>query len=121
MSIGAIPTIDSAIPVKPAINPLSMSFPESAAMIVSEKTATEKYSAGPKSKHTFASNGLMNINASIPRIEPMNEYRIPTPNARPASPFSAIGPPSNTVEIDEGVPGIFRSIAEMSPPDIPPM
>ena len=63
----------------------------------------------------------MNIKASMPRIEPMNEYRMPTPNARPASPFSAIGPPSKTVEIEDGVPGILRRIAEIKPPEIPPM
>ena len=46
---------------------------------------------------------------------------MPTPRARPASPFSAMGPPSNTVEMEEGVPGIFKRMAEISPPEMPPI
>ena len=45
---------------------------------------------------------------------------MPTPSAFPASPLSAIGPPSNTVEMEDGVPGIFSRMAEISPPEIPP-
>ena len=53
--------------------------------------------------------------------DPMAEYKIPAPSAFPASPLSAIGPPSNTVAMEEGVPGIFNKIAEINPPEIPPM
>jgi len=31
-----------------------------------------------------------------------------------------MGPPSNTVATEEGVPGIFNKIAEINPPDVPP-
>ena len=41
--------------------------------------------------------------------------------ALPASPLSAMGPPSKTVEMEEGVPGIFSKTAEIQPPEIPPM
>jgi hypothetical protein len=39
----------------------------------------------------------------------------------PASPLSAIGPPSSTVAIEDGVPGILSNMADIRPPDIPPM
>jgi len=52
---------------------------------------------------------------------PTKEVRIPTPNALPASPLSAMGPPSNTVAIEEAVPGILSRIAEINPPEIPPI
>src|SRR5699024_9678885 len=42
-------------------------------------------------------------------------------NALLAYPFCDIGYPSNVVAIEEGVPGIFISVAEINPPDIPPI
>ena len=63
----------------------------------------------------------MNIRARMPITEPMKLYRMPTPSALPASPFSAMGPPSKTVEMEDGVPGIFSKMAEIRPPEMPPM
>mgnify|MGYP007025306387 CR=1 FL=1 len=77
-------------------------MPDRAAMMVREKTATAKYSVAPKSRHTFANRGEMKIRATMPIREPMPEARMPTPRARPASPRSAMGPPSKTVEMEEG-------------------
>ena len=51
---------------------------------------------------------------------PTKEVKMPMPMALPASPLSAIGPPSNTVAMEEGVPGIFSRMAEIRPPDMPP-
>ena len=45
---------------------------------------------------------------------------MPTPNALPASPRSAIGAPSKVVATEEGVPGIFSRMAEIRPPEVPP-
>lgn len=39
----------------------------------------------------------------------------------PASPFLAIGVPSKQVHTDAGVPGMLKSIADMSPPLVPPI
>ena len=63
----------------------------------------------------------MNINAAILNSVPANEKKIPTPKAFIASPFKVKGYPSKHVATDEGVPGIWSRIAEISPPDTPPI
>ena len=72
------------------------------------------------SKVTAAKYGDRKMRAKMLIMPPINEYKIPTPKAFPASPCSAIGPPSKTVAIDDGVPGILSNIAEINPPEIPP-
>jgi hypothetical protein len=119
-SIGAIPTIDNAIPKTPDISPFSKDFPDKLAIIVRENIATEKYSTGVNFNVTDARYGDINISAKMLICPPRKEYNIPTPNAFPASPLSAMGPPSKTVAIEDGVPGIFNKIAEINPPEIPP-
>ena len=52
---------------------------------------------------------------------PMNENTIPIPKAFPASPLSTIGYPSKVVAMEAAVPGIFNSIAEIKPPEAPPI
>ena len=52
---------------------------------------------------------------------PKKEKTIPTPKAFPANPFLANGCPSRQVAMDAGVPGMFSRIAEISPPEIPPI
>ena len=42
-------------------------------------------------------------------------------SALPASPRAAIGCPSKQVATDAGVPGILSRIAEIRPPDVPPI
>ncbi len=54
-------------------------------------------------------------------IPPYREAMTEIPNAFPANPFLAIWNPSMTVAEAEGVPGIFKRIAETAPPVIPPM
>jgi hypothetical protein len=51
----------------------------------------------------------------------MNENTIPTPSALAASPRSLKGCPSKVVATELPVPGIFNKIADISPPDVPPM
>ncbi len=63
----------------------------------------------------------MNINAMIDTPPPKNEKTIPRPRAFPACPFSAIGWPSKVVAIDAAVPGIFIKIADIRPPENPPI
>ncbi len=68
----------------------------------------------------WARKGEIKISAITLIIPPMNEYRIPTPSALPASPLSRMGPPSHTVAIEAGVPGILSRIAEIKPPEVLP-
>ena len=69
----------------------------------------------------LANNGDITISKSTPTTVPMNENTTPTPNALAACPFSAKGRPSKQVATEDGVPGIFNSIAEIKPPEIPPI
>ena len=48
---------------------------------------------------------------------PMKEKNVPMPRALPASPLSHIGCPSKHVATEAGVPGIFKRMAEIRPPE----
>src|SRR5690625_2891277 len=120
-STGAKPTVANIIPKTPAISPLLIELPAKLAINVSENKVTLKYSQGPNLIVSFASWGATKIKAAILNIVPMAENTIPTPIAFPASPFKAIGLPSKQVAIEEGVPGILSKIAEINPPEIPPI
>ena len=52
---------------------------------------------------------------------PKKENTTPVPNALPASPLSAMGFPSKQVATEEGVPGMLSRMAEIRPPEMPPM
>ena len=81
----------------------------------------EKYSKGPNLIAISASGGEIKIRASRLMMVPKKENTMPTPSAFPASPFKAIGRPSRQVAMEAGVPGIFSRIAEIRPPEIPPI
>lgn len=54
-------------------------------------------------------------------IVPTKENTTPEPRALPASPLLAMGLPSKQVATEEGVPGMFSRMAEIRPPEMPPM
>ena len=68
----------------------------------------------------LAKMGEINNMAMPLMLPPKKEYNVPIPRALAASPFCAMGYPSNTVATDEGVPGIRMSIAAINPPEMPP-
>ena len=104
----------------PANSPFQILSPAIDPIMVSAKRQIAKYSCGPNFSATLASCGAIKIKATIEITVPRKEYKIPTPNAFPACPCSAIGAPSNVVATEDGVPGILRRIAEIKPPDVPP-
>ena len=120
-STGAIPTVETAKPRAPANRPFAMEPAERVAIRVREKTAIAKYSWGPKRSATLASSGAMSISAAMLNRVPRKENTMPIPSALTPWPCSMSGPPSNTVAMEEGVPGIFSKIAEISPPEVAPM
>jgi len=92
------------------------------AIIVKANTIKEKYSHGPNFRAILATWGAKVIKTTIPINEPRNEAEIPIINASPGFPFFiAIGYPSNVVATADGVPGIPNRIAEIKPPDKPPI
>ena len=54
-------------------------------------------------------------------MPPMAEQISWMPRALPASPLLAMGLPSKQVATEEGVPGMFSRMAEIRPPEMPPM
>ena len=97
-----------------------MDFPASEAMIVNDMIVIEQYSNGPKWMAIRASGCARKTRKTALANPPKTEKNTPAPRALPASPFSAIGPPSKTVVIEDGVPGILSKIALIMPPEIPP-
>ena len=120
-SIGAMPTSVNIRPNKPASSPSSILPEERIATIVNAKKQIPKFSAGVNFNATSASKGAQNVRIMKEKMEPIAENTMPSPSAFIASPFFAIGCPSKQVAIDDAVPGIFRRIAEIKPPEIPPI
>ena len=120
-SMGASPTVESIRPMMPVMTPLIRSSSERVMISVREKTVIEKYSQGPNLIAMLARAGEIPTRASRLRMVPQKENTMPTPRAFPAWPFSASGRPSRQVAIEAGVPGIFSRMAEISPPEMPPM
>ncbi len=120
-SIGARPTVASSAPSTALIRPLGMSWPVRAMTIDREKIASAQYSYAWNFSAKLHSTGDSTISRIRPMIVPMKENTTPVPSAFPASPLSAIGFPSKQVATEEGVPGIFSRMAEIRPPEIPPM
>jgi hypothetical protein len=70
---------------------------------------------------TLARRGETTTSTATPSSVPRKEKTIPAPRAFPASPFFAMGLPSKHVATEDGVPGMFRRMADMSPPEMPPI
>ena len=120
-SIGAIPIKVNIRPNRPARRPRIMLPEERIATIVRAKKQIPKFSAGVNFSATSASSGAQKVRMRKEKMEPIAENTIPTPRAFIASPFFAIGCPSKQVAMEDAVPGIFSRIAEIRPPEIPPI
>ena len=57
----------------------------------------------------------------VEKILPPKLATTPTPSALTPCPFCVIGHPSKQVATDDGVPGIPVRIAEINPPEMPPI
>ena len=91
------------------------------ATMVSAKKQIPKFSAGVNFSAMSANSGAQKVRMMKEKMEPIAENTIPRPRAFIASPFFAIGCPSKQVAIEDAVPGMFSKIAEIRPPEIPPM
>ncbi len=97
-------------------------FPEARiATMVSAKKQIPKFSAGVNFRAMSAKDGAQKVRMMKEKMEPRAENTIPKPRAFIASPFFAMGWPSKVVAMEEAVPGMFSRIAEIRPPEIPPM
>ena len=66
-----------------------------------------------------ASSGAASSRVSTLMMPPLTEDTAAMPSARPASPLSAMGYPSNAVATAGGAPGALISTAVMEPPNVP--
>lgn len=120
-SMGAMPTRANISPSIPASTPFTMEPEASTATIVSAKNEMPKFSAGVNFRAMSASSGAQKVSTRKENTEPRKENTMPYPRALPASPFFAMGCPSKQVAMDDAVPGMLSRMAEIRPPEIPPM
>ena len=65
----------------------------------------------------LANTGEMSINVIALKMPPKTEAVVEIPKALPGClSLTARGQPSNVVAADAGVPGVFKSIADIEPP-----
>ena len=88
---GSIPMVATNRPKRPAVSPLSSDPPPMEAIAVIPRTASAKYSAGPKFSATRAKDGAAAIKTSVPKMPPKTDEASAMPSALPASPRRAIG------------------------------
>ena len=120
-SMGARPTVASMAPMTAEMRPLGRSLPVRVMTRDREKMVSAQYSKGPNFRATEARKGLMTTSSTTPMMVPRKENTTPVPRALAACPFSAMGRPSKQVATEEGVPGMFSRMAEIRPPEMPPM
>ena len=114
--ITARPTVESRSPIQAPMMPFSMFPVDRAEIRVRPRTASQKYSGGPKARAIFASGGARSMRATAPTMPPVTEESVATVTARLPSPFLAIGKPSKVVAIEDGVPGVLTRMAAYEPP-----
>ncbi len=90
-------------------------------MTVMAKKIHVAYSYAVNFNANLANSGERKISATTLMMPPIKDTRMAVPMALPPSPRSAMGPPSNTVTMEEGVPGIFSRMALISPPEMAPI
>ena len=118
--IGSRPTVERSRPIRPAMIPLSMFFPEILAMTVRPNRASVQYSGALNFSASLASCGASRIRMIALTVPPSQEETVEIPIARPPSPLSANLHPSSIVAADAGVPGVWINMAVIDPPYIAP-
>ncbi len=86
-----MPMVATANPSRPARSPLITDPPPMDAIAVMPKTASAKYSAGPKCNASRARGGAASISTMDPTMPPTADAPSASPSALPASPRRAIG------------------------------
>ena len=117
--MGSKPTVMMMSPMTPEISPFITDFCPKLQIKVSPNSTIEKSSGAPKRRATLAIRGAANTRQVRPKIPPKNEALTATPSASPARPFCAMACPSIAVADAEGVPGMFKRMADKEPPVIP--
>ena len=99
----------------PVARPLIIEPPDTPTMVLRPKTATAKYSAGPKRSASRDSGSAAISSTTRLRKMPRNAPMALRPSASPARPWRASGWPSQVIAIDAGVPGVLSRMAGTPP------
>ena len=86
-----MPTVQSSMPKKALISPLTTDFPEMEMMTERPNVASMNISAGPKFMATSAIRGDRNVMIRQPMTPPQKEENMATERAFPAWPFFVMG------------------------------
>ena len=79
-----------------------------------------KYSAGPKRSAALAMTGAEKVSAAVASVPATNDPIAAVASAAPPRPARAIRCPSTAVITEALSPGVFRRIAVVEPPYMPP-
>ena len=102
--------------MKPAVIPFKKFSEDILAIIVSPNNANEKYSGALNLSANLARYGEIVTNAKQLINQPITEAIVEALRAFAACPFFTKGYPSKHVAAEAGVPGVFKSIADIEPP-----
>src|SRR5699024_458174 len=117
---GSIPIEARSKPIKAMIKPLIGYLPEIPEIIDNPKNAKANVSGALNLRANSANFGAIKIRIITLNIPPIAEEIVDTVSAFSPYPCLANGYPSSAVAADDGVPGVFKSIAATDPPYIAP-
>lgn len=114
----SIPTMVRARPMPRAMRPLTIDSDTTLETARKAKTASAKYSAGPKTVARVVRNGIRNTVSIVASRPPMKAPMAAVARARPAFPCWARRCPSKVGAMAEDCPGVFRRIAAVESPNM---
>ena len=114
------PTADSTRPMKMEKKVFGMSSPPRPMNVAKASIISANSSGEPKASATFASGGANIVNRITEIVPPTKDAVAATTSARSASPFIAMGLPSNVVATAVDAPGMPSMMELIAPPYIAP-
>ena len=116
----SMPTSPSARPMNRLARPRTRLSPSTAVTVVSARTISAKYSAGPNSSASLTSCGATKLKASVAMVPATNEPIAAVASACAPRPLRAIMLPSMAVTIEPDSPGVLSRIEVVEPPYMAP-
>ena len=115
-----MPTSPRARPKNRLARPRDSEAPSTAVTVVSARTISAKYSAGPNSSAILTISGATKVSAAVAIVPAMKEPIAAVASAWAPRPLRAISWPSMAVTMLPDSPGVLSRIAVVEPPYIAP-
>ena len=119
--VGSRPTVASNRPRLPDMSPLIIDLPATPATIVREKIISMAISGGPNRRAMEARGAATAMSTRSEQKSAKVEEYLAILSAFTPLPCLVRVYPSRTVHAEAGVPGVFRRMAVIEPPKIPPL